>query len=694
MKLSRSIWHEITHLLAGQSDKQTLLTLTFVSRTLSALALPALWRDLSSLEDIVFTVNSFAPEDDDFIVFDWYAPDKSDDETPTHHWDLIHPIPEHARIRVSKYLSYVRSYVYEPPNKEAWYEDGHLWPLLPVWLGLDGPLFPRLQRLSSCLFRGCCTNAFLSLLCPSITDLNFDLDSVDPPETGTVSIILDAVVNMGCDLRRLMFVASSEIYPPLLSDPSAFKNLRHLGLFIDLVEPVESYKVPLIDLLSSLPSLNYLSCHTDVHIMPLPGSDIICHNSLRELHISGDASEIEMLFLGFRFPLLMGLELFTNEGTFPRHKQLYETITSRSPMICQFISGSTLDLHPSTLDDLTPLFNLALESVICHVSEDFTVSDMETLVKSLPNLQRLHLSTTSTCFHAAEIYTILSQYPRLEDLEIPVDLQDLLLPPALDNNTTVGPPRHLPSKSHIWELSLDSASNIPSETPQIENLVNNLLKLFPRLSKVLALFNPTTAKEMERIIAGRTVEVVGDNSWRPRVSYMRRTPRVPCAIGVFQTSVCKHASIPGNGPKLQWQCLGLPKIFIPPLEASCFTIARPSTLPVHPCLFLGFSLDPDYLKKTGDGVVALEERLECIFGWKARSSGTGITPIVECGKTILAIVPLLADFHHRILANAMLEKWIGDITPGAERCIDKGRALLLAAPDWELGHHSRNINNF
>ncbi|KAF5350499.1 hypothetical protein D9756_008492 [Leucocoprinus leucothites] len=525
MELSHDIWHEITDLLAGQSDKRTLFTLVLVSRTLSIIALPALWRDFSSLKEIVFTINSFAPEDDHFIRF--HLPDESNGETPDGRWvssnvdikprylsractvlqDLTHRIPERARIRMSEYLSYVRSYVHDPdPDEEGWDEDKDLWPLLPVWLGLDGTLFPHLQHLSIHLFGGYRTEALLSLLCPSIDDLNIEFDegSVEPE---TISTILDAVVNVGCDLRRLQF--NGQICPsPLISTPSAFKNLRHLEIVINISESLElSSRVSIVDLLSSLPSLNYFYCDTEAYIMPLPGSDVIFHDSLKELDVYGTAFEIETLLLGFRFPFLVGLELLTRQGTPPQLKQLHETITSRSPMIRRYmLLCNHLDPNPPTLTDLIPLFNLALESVICRISEAFTALDMEALVKGFPNLQKLTL-LTPTHFCAAEFYTILSQHPRLEDIAIPVDLQDLLSPSALDD-TTIPPPSHSPSKSCMWSLRLDSAKNLPSGAPQLEILVKNLLKLFPRLSKVFAMYNPAAAKEMERIILALKTDVV------------------------------------------------------------------------------------------------------------------------------------------------------------------------------------------
>ncbi|KAG2116350.1 hypothetical protein BD769DRAFT_1778182 [Suillus cothurnatus] len=61
--------------------------------------------------------------------------------------------------------------------------------------------------------------------------------------------------------------------------------------------------------------------------------------------------------------------------------------------------------------------------------------------------------------------------------------------------------------------------------------------------------------------------------------------------------------------------------------------------------FLQFSLDPDILEKTGDEVATLGEQLESVFGWKARTSGDGVIPILERGKfeqSILQYITIVA----------------------------------------------------
>ena len=57
--------------------------------------------------------------------------------------------------------------------------------------------------------------------------------------------------------------------------------------------------------------------------------------------------------------------------------------------------------------------------------------------------------------------------------------------------------------------------------------------------------------------------------------------------------------------------------------------------------FLSFSLDPNILDHTGCEVTTLGEQLEGIFGWKARTSGDGVLPILERGAAICALVDMI-----------------------------------------------------
>ena len=73
-------------------------------------------------------------------------------------------------------------------------------------------------------------------------------------------------------------------------------------------------------------------------------------------------------------------------------------------------------------------------------------------------------------------------------------------------------------------------------------------------------------------------------------------------------------------------------------------------------MFLSFSLDPDILKKTGDEIATLGEQLEGIFGWDAWTSGDGIIPILECGKAICTLHPILKEYHKKFPDNNVLKK--------------------------------------
>ena len=83
--------------------------------------------------------------------------------------------------------------------------------------------------------------------------------------------------------------------------------------------------------------------------------------------------------------------------------------------------------------------------------------------------------------------------------------------------------------------------------------------------------------------------------------------------------------------------------------------------------FKSFRLDPNLLNKTRDEVAAMGEQLESVFGWSTWTTGDGILNISKWGTGIQAIQPILAEFFEKYLENAVLKKWIIDMTHGAEK---------------------------
>ena len=83
--------------------------------------------------------------------------------------------------------------------------------------------------------------------------------------------------------------------------------------------------------------------------------------------------------------------------------------------------------------------------------------------------------------------------------------------------------------------------------------------------------------------------------------------------------------------------------------------------------FINFSLDPEILEKTGDEVATLGEQLEHVFGWKARTTGDGIIPIVERGSAICALVPIFEKYAEKYPCNNVLKKWVIDVAVGPRR---------------------------
>jgi hypothetical protein len=59
--------------------------------------------------------------------------------------------------------------------------------------------------------------------------------------------------------------------------------------------------------------------------------------------------------------------------------------------------------------------------------------------------------------------------------------------------------------------------------------------------------------------------------------------------------------------------------------------------------------------------------LRGVFGWNAQTSGDGIIPILERGKAICALHPILKEYHERFPDNNVLKKWVLDVIASAEK---------------------------
>ncbi|TRM58371.1 ribonuclease H-like domain-containing protein [Schizophyllum amplum] len=101
----------------------------------------------------------------------------------------------------------------------------------------------------------------------------------------------------------------------------------------------------------------------------------------------------------------------------------------------------------------------------------------------------------------------------------------------------------------------------------------------------------------------------------------------------------------------------------------------------HYATFLDFSLDPDLLDKTGDEVGAINEQLKRVFGWKSRTSGDGIIPILERGKALRGVTDVLRHWYGKHPGNQVLAKWAHDICEGVKKVYHTEGHMLPSLQD-------------
>ncbi|KAL0951813.1 hypothetical protein HGRIS_008480 [Hohenbuehelia grisea] len=113
----------------------------------------------------------------------------------------------------------------------------------------------------------------------------------------------------------------------------------------------------------------------------------------------------------------------------------------------------------------------------------------------------------------------------------------------------------------------------------------------------------------------------------------------------------------------------------------------PSTLPFKDSTessfrtFINFQLDKAQVEELDDPCCVLSNTLKDVFGWKTRSGsdgGDGIVRVPEQGPGVLAMVKVLRQFLINHPDNAILRKWILDITTGTENVYSEHKTELPA----------------
>jgi hypothetical protein len=93
--------------------------------------------------------------------------------------------------------------------------------------------------------------------------------------------------------------------------------------------------------------------------------------------------------------------------------------------------------------------------------------------------------------------------------------------------------------------------------------------------------------------------------------------------------------------------------------------------------FVGFQPDLEFLERTESELGAVNESLKAAFGWKSRSSGDKIIPIVERGKHICAVADVLERYLAAHPGDAVLMKWVADLSDAARNAIQKGNEMVI-----------------
>ncbi|EPS96166.1 hypothetical protein FOMPIDRAFT_61824 [Fomitopsis schrenkii] len=83
--------------------------------------------------------------------------------------------------------------------------------------------------------------------------------------------------------------------------------------------------------------------------------------------------------------------------------------------------------------------------------------------------------------------------------------------------------------------------------------------------------------------------------------------------------------------------------------------------------FINFQLDQDLFERTESEPGTVNEQFKGIFGWKTRTTGSGIIPLIERSDGLLAFVDVLSRYHAKYPSDEVLMKWGYDILAAAEQ---------------------------
>ncbi|KAF8589033.1 hypothetical protein K439DRAFT_1613101 [Ramaria rubella] len=94
--------------------------------------------------------------------------------------------------------------------------------------------------------------------------------------------------------------------------------------------------------------------------------------------------------------------------------------------------------------------------------------------------------------------------------------------------------------------------------------------------------------------------------------------------------------------------------------------------------FLNFCLSAEEIDDKGE-VGALNQAFEVIFGFKSRSTGDGIIPILERGPSICAVADVLGLAMKKFPKDTILLKWIEDLISATTKA-SKDNTPTVARP--------------
>ncbi|KAI1792175.1 hypothetical protein LXA43DRAFT_364315 [Ganoderma leucocontextum] len=272
--------------ILSKTYRKALASLARTCRSVSHHALDFLWQELDDIQPLLKVLPEYKCVESQFMLCGAILPE---------HW-----------TRFQLYAVRVHTVVTHPPLTEDIHPS--VWTFLAA--GCRGiPLMPHLHQLAAYGLSSSDTSPLALLLSPALRelDISFELEDKGEDRSRTPHIstsLLQTLPLLAPKLEHLDVGADFNLGQRSLQSFEHFTRLKYLSMPSDL-----ALNEHMLQVLSSVPTLQNLSCRIDLSGIPAPAFGPHAFQQLTRLAVSGYSDHLVAFILACRFPNLVRIDL-------------------------------------------------------------------------------------------------------------------------------------------------------------------------------------------------------------------------------------------------------------------------------------------------------------------------------------------------------------------------------------------------